>query len=175
MKYRSDRSATSASANPDPDARTAFSRDTGTIPMFSLVGSKEQIEQARADRELRKYQPDLIYNFRSHQGDFVASNTAYPGLARGVSGGAVTGGQPPDDRNPSRPLTSYPGSVETIDGNDLSSPTNSPYPSYSQKGLTRYQMNKFGGKESQNEYWELQFQASYGARSISAKEKHFFC
>ncbi len=35
-------------------------------------------------------------------------------------------------------------------------------------------MNKFGGKESQYEYWKLQFQASYGARSISAKEKTLF-
>ncbi len=87
----------------------SLARDIGTIPRFSLVGSKEKIEQARADRELRKsrLQSDLIYNFRSNQGDFVASSPAYPGLARGVSGGGVTGGQPPDDRNPSRPLRSY--------------------------------------------------------------------
>jgi len=32
-------------------------------------------------------------------------------------------------------------------------------------------MNKFGGKESQYEYWKLQFQASYGSQSISIKEK----
>jgi hypothetical protein len=62
------RSATSASANPDPDTRKALpslARDTGTIPRFSLVGSKEQIEQAQADRELRKsrLQPDLSYDF----------------------------------------------------------------------------------------------------------------
>ncbi len=58
----------SASANPDPNGRTALpslARDTGTISRFSLVGSKEQIEQARADRELRKsrLQPDLSYDF----------------------------------------------------------------------------------------------------------------
>jgi hypothetical protein len=35
-------------------------------------------------------------------------------------------------------------------------------------------MNKFGGKESQYEYWKLQFQASYGCRSIAAKEKTLF-
>ncbi len=62
-------------------------------------------------------------------------------LARGAAGGAVTGGQPPDDRKPSRPLRSDPGAVETDDGNDLSSPTNLPYPSDPLKGLTRYQMN----------------------------------
>jgi hypothetical protein len=56
----------------------------------------------------------------------------------------------------------------------LSSPANSPYPNDPLKGLTRYQMNKFGGKESQYEYWKLQFQASYGARSTSAKEKTLF-
>ncbi len=49
-----------------------------------------------------------------------------------------------------------------------------PIPSDPLKGLTRFQMNKFGGKESQYEYWKLQFQASYGARSISAKEKTLF-
>jgi hypothetical protein len=45
-------SATSASANPDPDTRTAFpslARDTGTIQRFNLVGRKDQIDQARAD------------------------------------------------------------------------------------------------------------------------------
>jgi hypothetical protein len=62
------RSATSASTNPDPDTRTvlpSLARDTETIPRFSLVGSKDQIEQAQADRELRKsrLQPDLSYNF----------------------------------------------------------------------------------------------------------------
>ncbi len=35
-------------------------------------------------------------------------------------------------------------------------------------------MNNFGGKESQYEYWKLQFQASYRARSISTKEKTIF-
>jgi hypothetical protein len=111
------RSTTSTSANPDPDARTALpslARETGTIHRFSLAGSRDQIEQARADRDLRKsrLQPD----FRSRQGDFVASSPAYPGLARGAAGGAVTGGQPPDDCNPSRPLRSDSGTVETVDG-----------------------------------------------------------
>jgi hypothetical protein len=125
------RSATTTSANPDPDARTALpslARDTGTIPRFSLAGSRDQIEQARADRELRKsrLQPDLSYDFRSRQEDFVASSPAYPGLARGAAGGAVTRGQPPDNCNPSRPLRSDPEAVETVDGDDLSSPINSP-------------------------------------------------
>ncbi len=63
------------------------------------TGSKDPIEQSRSDRELRKarLQPDMSYDFRSRQGDFVASSPAYPGLARGASGGAITGGQPPDE------------------------------------------------------------------------------
>ncbi len=166
------------SANPDPNARTALpslARDPGTIPKISLVGSKDQVKQSRIDREVRKsrLQPDLSYDFRSCQGDFVASSPGYPGLARGVSGGAVTGGQPLDDRDPSRPFRQNLGAVET-DGDDLSTPVNSPYPSDPLKGLTRYQMNKFGGKESQYEYWKLQFQASYGAHSIPTKEKTLF-
>jgi Protein of unknown function (DUF1759) len=35
-------------------------------------------------------------------------------------------------------------------------------------------MAKFGGKASQYEYWKLQFQASYGARSNSVREKTLF-
>ncbi len=42
------------------------------------------------------------------------------------------------------------------------------------KGLTRYQLAKFGGKESQYEYWKLQFQSSYGSRNISTKDKILF-
>ena len=35
-------------------------------------------------------------------------------------------------------------------------------------------MTKFSEKESQYEYWRLQFQASYGARTIPIKEKTLF-
>ncbi len=35
-------------------------------------------------------------------------------------------------------------------------------------------MAKFGGKEVQYEYWKLQFQASYGSRSIPVREKILF-
>jgi hypothetical protein len=56
----------------------------------------------------------------------------------------------------------------------LSNPANLPYPSDPLKGLNRFQMAKFGGKEYQYEYWKLQFQASYGARSISIREKTLF-
>ncbi len=62
------RSANTASTNPDPATRPALptlARDTGAIQMFSLVGSKDQIEQARPDREVRKtrLQLDLSYDF----------------------------------------------------------------------------------------------------------------
>jgi hypothetical protein len=149
---------TSSSGTSDPSARTALPtlvRDTG---------SKAQVEQSCSDRELRKarLQPDLSYDFRSRQGDFVASSPAYPGLARGASGGAIIGGQPPNDRNPSRHPRPDSGAVDLVD-EDWSSPINLPYPSDPLKGLNRYQMTKFGGKESQYEYWKLQFQASYGA------------
>ncbi len=59
---------------------------------------------------------------------FVASSPAYPGLARGASGGAITGGQPPDDRDPSRPPRPSSGAVDLVDG-DLSNPVTLPYPS----------------------------------------------
>ncbi len=166
----SKQTVTPTSGTSDPDARP-------TLPTLARdTGSKDQIEQSRSDGELRKarLQPDLSYDFRSRQGDFVASSPAYPGLTRGASGGAVTGGQPPDDRNPSRPFRSDPGAVDIADGNDLTNTTNLPYPSDPLKGLNRFQMTKFGGKESQYEYWKLQFQASYGARSISVKEKKLF-
>jgi hypothetical protein len=57
------RPVVSTSANPDPDTRPTLptlARDTGTIQRFSLAGRKDQIKQARADRELRKsrLQPD---------------------------------------------------------------------------------------------------------------------
>ena len=42
------------------------------------------------------------------------------------------------------------------------------------KGLNRYQMTKFSRKDSQYEYWKLQIQASYGARSISVREETLF-
>ncbi len=64
----------------NPPTLSTLARDTG---------SKDPIEQSRSDRELRKarLQPDMSYDFRSRQGDFVASSPAYPGLARGASGG----------------------------------------------------------------------------------------
>jgi hypothetical protein len=172
------RSVTSASAISDPNPRPSLqtlARDTGTIPRFSLAGSKDQLEQSRSERELRKsrLQPDLSYDLQSRQVDFVSSSPAYTGLARGAAGGVVSDDQPPADRDPSRPLRSDPGAAGTADGNDLSNPANSPYPSDPLKGLTRFQMNKFGGKESQYEYWKLQFQASYGSRSISTKKNTF--
>ncbi len=76
----------SSSGTSDPNVRPTLStltRDTG---------SKDPMEQSRSDRELRKarLQPDMSYDFRSLQGDFVASSPAYPGLARGASGGAST-------------------------------------------------------------------------------------
>jgi hypothetical protein len=161
--------ASGPSGTSDPNART-------TLPNLAKdTGSKDPIEQSRSDRELRKsrLQPDLSYDFRSRQGDFVASNPAYPGLARGTSGGAITGGQPPGDRNPSRPFRPDSGAVDLVDG-DLSSPVNLPFPNDPLKGLNRYQMTKFGGKESQYEYWKLQFQASYGARTIPVRDKTLF-
>jgi hypothetical protein len=109
------RPVTQASGTSDPNARPALptlARDTG---------SKDQVEQSCSDRELRKarLQPDLSYDFQSHQGDFVASSPAYPGLTRGASGGAVTGGQPPDDRNPSRSFRPDSGAIDIADGDDL--------------------------------------------------------
>jgi len=165
----SKRPVISSSGTSDPNVRPTLStlaRDTG---------SKDPIEQSRSDRELRKarLQPDMSYDFRSRQGDFVASSPAYPGLARGASGGAITGGQPPDDRDPSRPPRPSSGAVDLVDG-DLSNPVTLPYPSDPLKGLNRYQMVKFGGKEAQYEYWKLQFQASYGSRSIPVREKTLF-
>ena len=71
------RSIAPTSANSDPDARTllqTLARDTGTIPKFPFVGSRDQqSEQSRADREVRKswLQPDLNYDFRSRQGFFL--------------------------------------------------------------------------------------------------------
>ncbi len=81
----SKRPVTSSSGTSDPNVRPTLStlaRDTG---------SKDPIEQSRSDRELRKarLQPDMSYDFRSRQGDFVASSPAYPGLARGASGGGL--------------------------------------------------------------------------------------
>jgi len=117
----------------DPNSRT-------TLPNLAKdTGSKDPTEQSRSDRELRKtrLQPDLSYDFRSRQGDFVASSPAYPGLARGASGGAITGGQPPDDRDPSRPPRPSSGAVDLVDG-DLSNPVTLPYPSDPLKGLNRY-------------------------------------
>jgi hypothetical protein len=121
-----------------------------------------------------RLQPDLNYNFQSRQGDFVSSSPAYTGLAKGAAGGAVTGDKPPDDRDPSRPFMSDPGAASIADGNDLSNPASLPYPGDPLKGLTRFQMNKFGRKESQYEYWKLQLQTSYGVRSITTKEKTLF-
>ena len=84
-------------------------------------------------------------------------------MTRGATGEGVNSDQPPDDNDPSRPFQSGPGAIRTSNGNDLSAEAISPYPSDPLKGLNRYQMAKFGGKESQYEYWKLQFQASYGA------------
>jgi hypothetical protein len=174
------RSIAPTSANSDPNARPllqTLARDSGTIPKFPFVGSRDQqSEQSRADREVRKsrLQPDLNYDFRSRQGDFVTSSPAYTGLTRGASGGGVTGGQPPDDRNPSRPFQSDPGAARTSDMGDLSAQADSLYPGDPLKGLTRYQMSMFSGKESQYEYWKLQFQASYGSRNISTRDKILF-
>jgi hypothetical protein len=165
----SKRPVTSSSGTSDPNARTA-------LPTLTKdTGSKDPTEQSRSDRELRKtrLQPDLSYDFRSRQGDFAASSPAYPGLARGASGGAITGDQPPGDRNPSRPFRPDSGAVDLVDG-DLSSPVNLPYPGDPLKGLNTFQMTKFGGKESQYEYWKLQFQASYGARTIPVRDKTLF-
>jgi len=173
-------SVTSSSATSDPNARPTLqtlARDTGTTQKFPFVGSKEQqSEQSRSDREVRKsrLQPDLNYDFRSRQEDFVTSSPAYPGLTRGALGGRVTGGQPPDDRDPSRPFQSDPGAARTADSGDLSAQADLPYLGDPLKGLTRYQMSKFSGKESQYEYWKLQFQASYGSRNISIKEEILF-
>ena len=164
------RSIAPTSANSDPNARPllqTLARDSGTIPKFPFVGSRDQqqSEQSRADREVRKsrLQPDLNYDFRSRQGDFFTSSPAYIGLTRGAAGGGVTGGQPPDDQDPSRPFQSDTGAIRTNLLGDLSAQADLPYPSDPLKGLTRYQMSKFGGKESQYEYWKLQFQASYGS------------
>jgi len=172
------KSVTSGSANPDPSARPPLPslRDTGTIPKSTSSESNQQSEQSRSDREARKsrLQPDLNYDFRSRQGDFFTSSPAYIGLTRGAAGGGVTGGQPPDDQDPSRPFQSDTGAIRTNLLGDLSAQVDSPYPSDPLKGLTRYQMSKFGGKEAQYEYWKLQFQSSYGARNIPVKEKILF-
>ncbi len=61
-------SVSSASPNPDPNARRALpplTRDNGTIPKFSLGGSNDQMDQSRVDRVVRKsrLQPDLSYVF----------------------------------------------------------------------------------------------------------------
>jgi hypothetical protein len=92
----------------------------------------------------------------------MTSSPAYTGLTRDAAGGGVNGDQPPND-DASRPLRSGPRATGTSDGNDLSNATNSPYPSDPLKGLTRFQMTKLDGKESQYEYWKLQSQASYGS------------
>ena len=75
----------------------------------------------------------------------------------------------PDDGDPSRPPRPSSGAADLASG-DLSNPVNLLYPSDPLKGLNRYQMVKFGGKEAQYEYWKLQFQASYGSRSIPVRE-----
>ncbi len=116
----------------------------------------------------------MNYDFRSRQEDFVTSSPAYPGLTRGAAGGRVTGGQPPDDRDPSRPFQSDPGAAKTPDLGDLSAQADLPYLGDPLKGLTRYQMSKFSGKESQYEYWKLQFQAFYGSLNISIRDKILF-
>ncbi len=107
------KSVTSGSANPDPSARPPLPslRDTGTIPKSTSSESNQQSEQSRSDREARKsrLQPDLNYDFRSRQGDFFTSSPAYIGLTRGAAGGGVTGGQPPDDQDPSRLLMKISG------------------------------------------------------------------
>jgi hypothetical protein len=64
---------TPTSGTSDPNTRPALqtlARDTGTIEMFPLIGSRDRIEQSHSDRELRKtrLQPDLSYDFQSRQG-----------------------------------------------------------------------------------------------------------
>ena len=99
---------------------------------------------------------------------------AYIGLTRGAAGGGVTGGQPPDDQDPSRPFQSDTGAARTNDLGDLSAQPDSLNLGDPLKGLTRYQLAKFGEKESQYENWKFQFQSSYGSRNISTKDKILF-
>ncbi len=109
------KSITLTSANPDPNARPPLQTpNIGTIPKFTLNRDRDQqSEQSRSDREARKsrLRPDSNYDFRSRQGDFFTSSPAYTGLTRGATGGGVTGGQPPDDHDPSRPFQSDPGAL----------------------------------------------------------------
>ncbi len=169
-----------ASANSDPNARPplqTLASNTGTIPRFSFSGNKDQqSEKSRSDREVRRswLQPDLSYDFQSRQGDYVTSSPAYTGLTRGAAGRGVTGDQPPDDCDPSRPFQSGPGAARTPDGGDLSAQVDLHYPWAPLKDLTRYQLSKFSGKESQYDYWKLQFQASYGSQNISTRDKTLF-
>jgi hypothetical protein len=124
-----------------------LTRDSGTIPRFPFVGSRDQqTEQSRADKGVRKYRllPDLNYDFRSRHEDIVISSPAYPGMTRGAAGGGVTGGQPPDDHDPCRPFQSDSGAARTTDFGDLSA-QDLPNIGDPLKGLTRYQLSKFGG------------------------------
>jgi hypothetical protein len=84
-------SAATTSANVASYTRPSLqtlTKDTGTIAKFPFSECKDQqlknIEQSRSDREARKsrLQPDLSFDFQSHQGDFVYSSPAYTGMTR---------------------------------------------------------------------------------------------
>ncbi len=146
---------------------------TGTQNPLGRNQVLNNIEQSRQDKEARKNQinPDLSPDFRSSDGNLFTSR---PANSRGVVGiiqGEVAGGQPPDNNDPPRNLQSGQGGAIAVQGNALSIPALSPYPSDTLRGLNKYQMSTFSGKERAYEVWRLPFQKSYGSRLISAKEK----